>query len=825
MQRDIAWLWLIPFLPLLGAALNGLLGRRLGKGFVSLVATVLPGAAFIVSLALFAGLLLEDRAILVRANPGDLMLAESALQSGAGVDQDRRWVVDLELPPAELPRDGRASPAEHAWAGAVLRVSPPPARNLLFEMAGLLATPALDEEAVREAVATAGLQVRPAGATGPLESGQAEVGWAGEVAPRSYGCTLGTWIQVGQFQIEWALLVDRLSVILLLVITGVGTLIHVYSTSYMEGEDPGGFARYFCYLNLFVAMMLVLVLGRDLFVLFIGWEGVGLCSYLLIGFHYQDRDNAACGSKAFIVNRIGDLGFVLGMFGLLVLVRQVTAPGESFGLDMVRLNQLFRDGAIHAAPDAAYWRGLACLLLFVGATGKSAQIPLQLWLPDAMAGPTPVSALIHAATMVTAGVYMIARLSFVYGPSPLVPGDVGAVVAGIPVLSIIALVGVLTAFYAATSALGQDDIKRVLAYSTISQLGYMFVGVGAMAFGGAVFHLVTHAFFKALLFLGAGSVIHACHTQSMRQMGGLREYMPTTSLTMIVGALALAGVFPLAGFFSKDLILYEVLVRGNVENSFRGAWMAIYFLGAVTAALTAVYTMRMIGLTFLGSYRGSGHPHESPRAMTGPLVALAVLTALAGLLGVPHVWAHLRWDLPEFLGAVVARSPSAGAALGALADSARLEQVQHDLHYLEWWGLGVGLALAFLFAGFGWWQWRGDPARIGWENPAGALRRLRDFLANAWYYDESVNKRLAQPVAKETATALWRWVDDETVDRQLVDGTGRVGLELSNLARAAQTGRLSSYAAYLILGAVGIGLLAIFVNPLLQALLGQTTGH
>ena len=779
----MSWLWLIPALPLLGSILNGALGKRLGKGFVRVVGLAMPMTAFFLSLVVFFGLVHEDQAVVVRGQAEEL-------------DQLR----------AELRLEGWLAHSEAQ--GSLLRVSAP-ATSLLGELAGLVRGPALLPEQVRDFVGSRGFVVRAPGAPSDPALGERglEVGWARDVAPRAFGCDLGSWIKVGQFEVRWSLLVDRLSVLLLLVITGVGSLIHLYSTSYMDGEESGGYARYFSYLNLFLSAMLVLVMARDLLVLFIGWEGVGLCSYLLIGFHYQDRDNAACGTKAFVVNRIGDVGFVLGMLTLLVLVREVS-PGQTFGLDTVRLNELFKTGLIqNAVPDAAYWQGLACLLLFIGATGKSAQLPLHLWLPDAMAGPTPVSALIHAATMVTAGVYMISRLSHVF---------LGATVfGGVEVLTIVAVVGVLTAFYAATSAIAQDDIKRVLAWSTISQLGYMFVGVGAAAFGGAVFHLVTHAFFKALLFLGAGSVIHACHTQSMRQMGGLRHAMPWTFMTMTAGALALAGVFPLCGFFSKDLILYEVLVKGDQSR----VWLGIYFLGAVTAGLTAIYSLRLIGLTFLGEYRGTGHPHESPQPMVAPLAVLGLATCVAGLLGIPHVVAHLPVDLPGFVGAVVVPSPSGAALAGALEATAR-EETAHHLHQLEWIGLGVGLVIALVCAGVGFVTWKGDPRRVPWEQPVGLMAGLKRFLLDAWHYDEAINRRIVQPATLAAADSLWRWVDDETIDRGLVDGTGRVGGELSNLVRASQTGRLSRYAGYFVLGAVGLPLLAIFTSTLLRAVLG-----
>ena len=428
--------------------------------------------------------------------------------------------------------------------------------------------------------------------------------------------TAFTWATVGDHSFEVAFYLDRLSVVMALVVTGVGSLIHVYSTGYMR-DDPG-YARYFAYLNLFLFFMLVLVLGRSLLVLFVGWEGVGLASYLLIGFWFQDPEKARAGKKAFITNRVGDAGFLLGMFVLF------QAAGT---LEMDRVNAVFSTGA-----PAGFSASLIGVLLFVGATGKSAQIPLHVWLPDAMAGPTPVSALIHAATMVTAGVYMVARLSGIYGQAP-------------EASAVIAAVGVLTALFAATVALTQNDIKKVLAYSTISQLGLMFLALGVGAYGVAVFHLYTHAFFKACLFLGAGSVIHALGgEQDIRRMGGLARRVPTTFATFAVAAAAIAGIPPLAGFFSKDEILWFALASRS------GGALWLWALAALTAFLTAFYMARLLWLTFLAPSRVDAetarHVHESPRSMTGVLIALAALSAVGGFVGVPHLLEPLL-PLPE----------------------------------------------------------------------------------------------------------------------------------------------------------------------------------
>jgi NADH-quinone oxidoreductase subunit L len=612
---------------------------------------------------------------------------------------------------------------------------------------------------------------------------------------------LGEWIAFAGFSSNWTFVLDRLSTVMVLVITGVGSLIHVYSTGYMSHEDDGGYARYFTYLNLFVASMLVLVLAGDLLVMFIGWEGVGMCSYLLIGFDYRDSDNAACGSKAFIVNRVGDFGFVLGMLTLLIVMRDQAAGSAleavTFGLDITTLNTFFAHTSGAHSPGVSELQGIACLLLFVGATGKSAQLPLHLWLPDAMAGPTPVSALIHAATMVTAGVYMICRLSGVF---------VGAEVFGVPVLGIVALVGVLTAFYAGTSALAQDDIKKVLAYSTVSQLGYMFIGVGAGAFGMAVFHLVTHAFFKALLFLGAGSVIHATHTQSMSEMGGLRKYMPWTYRTMVIGALALAGLAPFSGFFSKDAILGEVLVRSKYAGSLGGVWLFIYALGLITAAITAIYSIRLILLTFHGEYRGKGHPHESPPAMREPLAVLAFLAIAGAFLGLP---ADIAFGVqPELLPHWL---QTHGGPLGYVVSGRPGETAVHSAHLM---GLGLGFAVGVLGVIAAWTTWNRPPAEVAWEHPTGLMQTVKAFLAKAWAYDEVLNKKIIQPGTKDLSRVLWKYVDDKTIDGGLVDGTGRVGLELSNLVRALQTGRVARYAGYFALGAIVLPLLAVVLSAM-----------
>ena len=426
---------------------------------------------------------------------------------------------------------------------------------------------------------------------------------------------LYTWIDLGSLKVEMAFLVDPLSAVMILVVTGVGGLIHIYATGYMH--DDKAFWRFFAYLNLFTAAMLTLVLGDSLLLLFVGWEGVGLCSYALIGFWYQDHNNARAGNKAFIVNRIGDFGFVLGMF-LLFWSLDAQGHGTLTVREMVKWAPTIQNQMLWGIPVIT----LATLFLFVGATGKSAQIPLHVWLPDAMAGPTPVSALIHAATMVTAGVYMTARMNVFFSMAP-------------ETLSLIAWIGVATAIVAATIALTQVDIKKVLAYSTVSQLGYMFIGVGVGGYAAAIFHLMTHAFFKACLFLGAGSVIQAMHhEQDMRKMGGLKANMPLTFVTFFISVLAIAGFPPFAGFFSKDEILWLAYTNPHVSKF-------VWLLALVGAGLTAFYMFRQLFMVFFGECRADHHTqehlHESPSVMTYPLIVLALGALFAGFIGLPGV--------------------------------------------------------------------------------------------------------------------------------------------------------------------------------------------
>lgn len=548
------------------------------------------------------------------------------------------------------------------------------------------------------------------------------------------------WITAGSLDIPMAFRFDRLSGMLCLLVTGVGSLIHLYSIGYMhDDKNP---QRYFTYLNLFVAAMLILILGASLPILFIGWEGVGLCSYLLIGFWFEDIEKAKAGKKAFVVNRIGDLGFLLGMFFLF----------SRFGtLDFHSL----KDAMASVSVEASFgFLTLVTILLFVGAAGKSAQIPLFVWLPDAMAGPTPVSALIHAATMVTAGVYMTCRLGFLYSLTPITS-------------TIIAVVGVTTAFVAATIAATQNDIKKVLAYSTVSQLGYMFLAVGVGAYVTAVFHLLTHAFFKALMFLGSGSVIHAMGgEQDMTKMGGLKEYMPITFWTFAVGTLAIAGVPIFSGFFSKDEILWQTF------SSPLGG-IPLYILGLLTAGLTATYMGRLVCLTFLGKNRSDketrDHLHESPYVMTVPLIILSILAAFGGFIGIPHM---IGGDVvPNFL---------ERALVGIVPES-----MGHGSHAAEWslLILSVVTALSGLFLAY---KLYGEKFR---EDPIPSA--LKNFLSNSYYLNEAYDFIFVRPLNK-FSHFLWR-----VIDVAVIDGAVLLSAKISNasgkILRTMQTGRLETY--------------------------------
>jgi NADH-quinone oxidoreductase subunit L len=583
--------------------------------------------------------------------------------------------------------------------------------------------------------------------------------------------TLWPWLPADRLQVDLAFQVDQLSVVMLLIVTGVGSLIHLFSVGYMR-EDPG-YARYFSYLNLFIVFMLVLVLGSSFPVMFIGWEGVGLCSYLLIGFWFSEKANADAGKKAFIMNRIGDFGFLVAMFYI----------WRTFGsLDFVYVSE-------HAAdmltPGGAIVTAIT-LFLFLGCTGKSAQIPLYTWLPDAMAGPTPVSALIHAATMVTAGVYLVARTNVLFALAPVS----STVVAG---------VGALTALFAATIGLRQYDIKRVLAYSTVSQLGYMFLGVGTGAYASGIFHLATHAFFKALLFLGSGSVIHAMHhayhathshddAQDMRNMGGLRRYLPWTFGLMLVATLAIAGIPPFSGFFSKDEILAAAFARGADAPVF----YVFYGMGVLAALLTAFYMARLMAMTFLGENRTGEnerrHLHEAPWIMTGPLVVLGVLSLVGGVLNLPHlVGGHAaleRWLEP------------------VMEPALRLRQLVMPEGPTEYLLVGAAVAIGALglFLGF-----RATLARpIPTARQAPAETGLGLVLNRKYFVDELYDAVVVRPVVWLSRVVLWKGVDQRVVDGVGVNGTAWASRLAGGGLRLLQTGQVGIYVVLFLVGAIWI---------------------
>ncbi|MCY4602329.1 MAG: NADH-quinone oxidoreductase subunit L [Acidobacteria bacterium] len=618
---------------------------------------------------------------------------------------------------------------------------------------------------------------------------------------RFHKVTVASWIPpipletangIGSFEVPWAFTLDPLSGMMLLVVTGIGLLIHIYSIGYIDHEPRGGVARFFCYLNLFCFFMLILVLGSSFLVMFVGWEGVGLCSYLLIGYWYKKKSASDAGKKAFIVNRIGDWGFILGIF--LVF----------FTFGTLDFREVAEAAAALPVETQAVGFGvisLICLLLFIGATGKSAQIPLYVWLPDAMEGPTPVSALIHAATMVTAGVYMVCRNAVLFEHAPIVMG-------------IVAAIGAVTALMAATIGLVQTDIKRVLAYSTVSQLGYMFLATGVGAFSAAAFHLMTHAFFKALLFLGSGSVIHAMNEeQDMRRMGGLRQHMPLTFATMLIGAVAIAGIPPLSGFFSKDEILYRTFLSNQL----------LWGIGAITAVMTAFYMFRLINMTFLGQYRGpapdaEGHgdshghawhgPHESPRLMTWPLVALAVGAVLAGFVGVPAALGGSNM-IEHFL------EPS--FTVPGMAHAA--EEAHH--YEIEWalMALSVLLAVGAIWCARRNYVERPEEAERLAERLAGTHR----LLTNKYYVDELYDATFVRG-SMSSARGLWRFdggvVDgavngagwttrasatiSHVLDKYVVDGlvnlVGWICREGSYGFRRVQTGLIQNYAFATLVG-------------------------
>jgi NADH-quinone oxidoreductase subunit L len=668
--------------------------------------------------------------------------------------------------------------------------------------------------------------------------------------PRDITQSVFTWIASGDFTIDLAFRLDPLSAVMILVVTGIGSLIHIYSIAYMHEETGSEYARYFSYLNLFVFFMLLLVLGSNVLVMFVGWEGVGLCSYLLIGYYFQRKSASDAANKAFIVNRIGDYAFIIGTLLLVI----------TFG------TLEFQEIAARAAalpPEVTFGTlSVITLLLFIGATGKSAQIPLYVWLPDAMEGPTPVSALIHAATMVTAGVYMIGRTAVLFEHAPLT-------------LIIVAVTGTATALLAGTIGLVQNDIKRVLAYSTVSQLGYMFLAMGVGAFGAGIFHLYTHAFFKALLFLGSGAVIHALHgEQDIRNMGGLRRHLPITFWTFLIGSLAIAGVPGLAGFFSKDEILFETFARG---------YQWLWVVGVITSLLTATYMFRLVYMTFFGEERFAlaSHPthqphqthppharlHDAPPAMAVALVVLAIGSVVAGYIGFPHALGGHNtlgtWLEPTFeahapaaaagssmtLGSCTPGAPDTTTAGGALAGMAIADcepgtdvalaasflivessqpgntpaapvtsgqqpraaggegrvagqaETEHEREALELMLMGVSTLIAFLGIGLATWLWLKRPEQA--DRIAGRFPGLHRLLLNKYYVDELYDVTVVQPVRIVSEEGLWRGMDARLVDGA-VNGTGQVVGGMSAVLRLMQTGSVKAYAAATLLGVVAI---------------------
>ncbi len=601
--------------------------------------------------------------------------------------------------------------------------------------------------------------------------------WTAPESSRFIQETLFTWIASGQFQVNFAFRADTLTAVMLLVVTGVGSLIHIYSVGYMAEDES--YARYFAYLNFFMFAMLMLVLGDSLLVMFIGWEGVGLASYLLIGFWFTDTEKAKAGMKAFVVNRIGDLGFLVGIFLLFWY-------GGAHAINFVAL----KGSLATSAAAKTYFLGLpilewAGIALFVGAMGKSAQIPLYVWLPDAMAGPTPVSALIHAATMVTAGVYMVARMNFLYSIAPTAS-------------LVVASFGAMTALFAASIGVFQYDIKKVLAYSTVSQLGFMFIGVGVGAYTAGIFHLMTHAFFKALLFLGAGSVIVGMHhEQDVRQMGGLRKYMKITYWTFFAATLAIIGFPGFSGFFSKDEILWMALVKGHP---------VVWALGSIAAVLTAFYMVRLLILTFFGDFRADeevrhhlhdGIPHESPASMTVPLVILAFLAVFGGLLGLPHILSHHHY-LAEWLKPVLGHSTEhhfvkiLGRTLG------------------EAYGMSVAIGGMLIGALAAWLTYGGEKAKTALVNEeklqesgvGGIVGVIYRVLYNKYYVDEIYHALIVNPIHRLSRYGLWPF--DQLVIDGLVNFSAKLTQFFARILSFFQTGNVKVYLYGMTVGLVSL---------------------
>lgn len=658
---------------------------------------------------------------------------------------------------------------------------------------------------------------------------------------------LWTWIQVGNFRADFGLGMDHLSAIYACFITFVGLLIHIFATGYMKGDD--GFYRFFAYLNLFMFSMLTLILADNFLLMFVGWEGVGLCSYLLIGYYIKKDEARTAAKKAFVANRIGDWGVIMGVFLLFSLTGSISfydkvVDGEKVNSALSIASSMAADPFTWGAIVAGGLTSVA-VLLFIGATGKSAQIPLFVWLPDAMAGPTPVSALIHAATMVTAGVYMVVRCNGIYENAPTA-------------MLIVAVIGCATAVFAATIGLAQNDIKKVLAYSTVSQLGYMFLACGIGAYTAAIFHVMTHAFFKALLFLGSGSVIHGMHhEQDMRKMGNLKKYMPITHWTMFTGWLAICGIPIFAGFFSKDEILYKTFAtHSSASQATIGGLpinMILWAIGLITAVMTAVYMTRMMWMTFYGkerfhdeadvhAYAEHGHdehahdshddddeeehhhalphdfkPHESPWVMTVPLIILAFLSTFGGLVGIPYAISSLPIvssivgkDANHFehiLEPVVAKKgehKEAGHSeekkevkhfFASETKPAAAKTEDHGAHSpeeisKERWLAALSIILAFSGMGIGWAMFGKTP-----------LRQMPKLLENKWYIDEIYNKFIIDPITKFSREGLWKGFDLGVIDG-IIHGIGQFVTTFGSLARTIQVGFVRSYAAFILLGAL-----------------------
>lgn len=607
-------------------------------------------------------------------------------------------------------------------------------------------------------------------------------------AERVHNVNIFTWIKSGNFQADIAFLIDPLSCVMLMVVTGVGFLIHVYSIGYMHGEE--GFYRFFAYLNLFTFSMLLLVMGNNLLLMFVGWEGVGLCSYLLIGYYFHKKSAGDAGKKAFVMNRVGDFGFLLGTFTLFWYL------GHTHGIWTIQFTELAKHAELLPVGGVVT---ITTLCFFLGATGKSAQIPLYTWLPDAMEGPTPVSALIHAATMVTAGVYMIGRMNFLFIKAP-------------ETMLVVAVIGACTAFFAATIGTAQNDIKRVLAYSTVSQLGYMFLAMGVGAFAAGIFHLMTHAFFKACLFLGSGAVIHSMHhalhhahshddPQDMRNMGGLKSKMPLTFLTFLIATIAIAGIPGFSGFFSKDEILWQAFANPHHGQLNYVLWG----LGACAALMTAFYMFRLVFMTFFGECRinpkAKDHLHESPMVIVIPLIVLAILSVVGGYIGMPKILGDVLGGIPNYfehwLAPVFAFSEE---YVKAHAHGA------HPSHAVEWGLMGlsvviavIGIALAFTLYVVS----PSIPAKFTQAFPA-----LHRAVYNKWYIDELYDFVFVNP-CKAFGNVLWKGFDVVVIDG-IVDGVAKVVMGISAAIKSLQSGYVHNYAMGMTLGVVVIVAFYIF---------------